>query len=285
MRQESTFQKIFLVVFLLALWSCKNQPTKFEEIPVTTMKKNYFENREGCFLLYNVKTGAIDKIIGDENCKKAYPASSTFKVPLAVMAFDSGVLKNEKVVLKWDGRKDERTESNKDHDARSWMRQSIVWFSKRLTPRIGEARLQKYLNAFDYGNKDLSAGITKAWLVSAGASGPALKITAYEQLEFMKKLWTDSLPVSRRSMELTQEITFLETSPKGFKMSGKTGSNFFDKEEKVRLGWFIAHVEKADREYITILNFRDLVSVETKSYGGLEAKEITKQILADEGIW
>ncbi len=273
---------LILCGFIIATTGCKTRTATTE---VSTPPKNYFENKEGCFLLYNLKTGSIDKVIGDENCKKSYPACSTFKVPLAVMAFDSVALRDEKVILKWDGRKDVRAESNKDHDARSWMKESIVWFSKRLTPRIGEKKLQQYLNKFKYGNKDLSAGITKAWLVSPSDPGPALKITAYEQLEFMKKLWTDSLPASQRAMALTQEITFLEKSPRGFKLSGKTGSNFFDKDQKVHLGWFIAHLEKEDKEYIIVTNFRDLIPREEKGYGGLRAKELTKEILNDVGLW
>lgn len=242
-------------------------------------------NMKGCFLLYNVKTAGFEKVYGEENCKEQLPACSTFKVPLAVMAFDSGALKDENVVLKWDGKKDAREESNRDHNAKTWMRDSIVWFSQRLTPKMGRAKVQKYLNEFNYGNKDLKGGLTEAWLVSPSAKGPALKISAYEQLEFMKKLWSDSLPASKRAQALTREITFLETSPKGYSLNGKTGSNFYDKDRKIRLGWFISHIQKDDQEYIAVTNFSDLNATDEKGYGGMRAKEITKTILADQGLW
>lgn len=275
---------IIVSVFCLVMSGCGFFSTQSPPAALSA-QANYFDKMEGCFLLFNLKTESFDKIIGEENCKKQYPAASTFKVPLAVMAFDSKVLKNEKVIFKWDGKKEERAESNKNHDARSWMRESIVWFSQRLTPKIGIQRLQKYLDEFQYGNRDLSAGLQDAWLQSPGQNGPALKISAYEQAEFMKKLWTNSLPASKRAMQLTQDIMYLETSAGGFKMHGKTGSNFFDTERKVHLGWFISHIQKGEQQYITVANFRDLMPNESPGYGGLRAKEITKKILTDAGLW
>lgn len=261
---------------------CHSSKTK-DEAPAKQV--NYFENMEGCFLLYNVKTKNFDKVIGDQNCRQQYPACSTFKVPLAVMAFDSKILKDENVVFKWDGKKEIRAEANKDHNAKTWMSQSIVWYSQRITKQMGEKKFQKYLNDFEYGNKDIKGGLTQAWLVSPSSPGPALKISAYEQVDFMKKLWSNSLPASPNSMQKTRDITFLETSPNGFQLNGKTGSNFYDKEKKQRLGWFISHVQKGDQEYIAVTNFRDSHPGDGRSYGGMESKEITKKILADQGLW
>lgn len=245
----------------------------------------YFGEADGCFLLFNVKTNQFEKIIGDERCGKQFPACSTFKVPLAVMAFDAGLLKTTDDVLKWDGKKEMREEANKDHNAKTWMRDSIVWFSQRLTKKMGEKKFQSYLDRFDYGNKDVKGGLTQAWLVSPASEGPALKVSAYQQVDFMKKLWADQLPASKKSMATTREITFLETSPKGFQLSGKTGSNFYDKDRKMHLGWFIAHLQKGDQEYISVANFSDLQPTEAKGYGGMRAKDITKVILTDLGLW
>jgi len=276
------FKKIILGFFIICVLSCETSPIRNE---AKTGSVDYFENLDGCFLLYNMNTMKLDKVIGDERCRKQFPACSTFKVPLAVMAFESKILKDENVVLKWNGKREVREESNRNHNAQTWMKHSIVWFSQRLTPQIGKKRLQKYLNDFDYGNKDLAGDIKNAWLVSPSDNGPALKISGYEQLEFMKKLWMNKLPTSLRSMQLTRDITFLETSAKGTKLSGKTGSNFYDMAHKIHLGWFISHIQNGEQEYIAITNFSDLGPVENLGYGGPRAKEITKRILADLGLW
>lgn len=244
-----------------------------------------FAKVQGCFLLYNMKTQTFEKAIGEESCRERLPACSTFKVPLAVMAFDSGALKDENQVLKWDGTKHPIESQNRDHDAKSWMKDSVVWFSQKLTPKMGVKKVRKYLDGFDYGNKDMKGGLTQAWLVRPSDKGPALKINAYEQIEFMKKLWTDALPASKRAMRLTRDITFLETSPKGFRLSGKTGSNFYDHERKIRLGWFISHLERDGEEYLTATVFRDPGPTEDSAYGGAVAKQLTKDLLFQLGKW
>ena len=243
----------------------------------------YFQNMDGCFLLYNMKTGAVEKVVGEERCRERLSPCSTFKIPLAVMAFDSGILKDESEVLKWDGKKNSREVANRDHNAKTWMQDSIVWFSQRLTPLLGEKRLGKYLHDFHYGDEDMSAGITQAWLVAPDAPGAALKVSAYEQLAFMKDLWSDKLAVSLRAMQITKYITYLETSPNGFKLNGKTGSNVY--ADKRRLGWFVAHIDNGSKEYIAVTNFSDRLPTDETSSGGPKAKEITKKILADEGLW
>lgn len=255
---------------------------KAEEKIVT---KDFFKGVKGCFLLYNMKSNIIEKVINEENCQERLPACSTFKVPLAVMAFDAGILEDENQVLKWDGVRRERPELNRDHDAKTWMKDSVVWFSQRLTPQLGSKRFQKYLQDFSYGNQDLSGGITQAWLTSPSKKTGALKISAYEQVEFMKSLWSNLLPVSARAMNLTKEITFLEISPRGFRLSGKTGSNYYDKAHKQHLGWFVSHLEKDDQEYIAVTHISDLKPTDKLGYGGPRAKQVTKEILASQGLW
>ena len=268
--------------WLLILFIFANAGVSFAQKDET---QQYFHGRDGCFLLYNMKTGTLEKVIGEKRCEQRFSPCSTFKVPLALTAFDSGVLKDENEVLKWDGAKNEREVANHDQNAKTWMKDSIVWVSQRLTPQIGEKRLKDYLHAFLYGNEDMSAGITRFWLVPPDAQGPALKVSAYEQVGFMKALWSDHLPVSPRAMQMTRDITYLETSPKGFKLSGKTGSSSYSSNDKIRFGWFIAHIVNGNREYIAVTNFSDIFPAVDNSYGGPEAREITKKILADQGLW
>lgn len=238
----------------------------------------------GCFLLYNVKLKRMERKIG-EACSERFPACSTFKVPLAVMAFDSGILKDETQVLKWDGQKRMLEAWNKDQDARSWMKESVVWFSQRLTPQLGEKKLQQYLDSFHYGNRDIRSGLTTAWLNPPHDPRGSLGITAFEQIDFLKKLWGNELPVSQRSMDLTKKITYLETSPGGFELSGKTGSNFYDLERKIQFGWFVGHLKKGDQEYLFATNISDLQKVETDKFGGYRAKEYTKEMLKKLNLW
>lgn len=272
-------------IIILALIFLTNCTSPQKNSRASTQDLDLFKNKSGCFLLYNLKTKSFEKSIGSA-CNERFPACSSFKVPLAVMAFDSGVLPDEKFVLKWNGVKDLLNEkSNRDHNAESWMRDSVVWFSQKITPQLGPKKFQKYLDDFEYGNRSFSQGIKTAWLTRPSLKGVGLEISSYEQVEFMRKLWTNSLPVSLRAMKLTQKITFLEVSPKGYTLSGKTGSNFYDENRKIHLGWFIGHLKNADSEYIVVTNFSDLQPTEEQGFGGLRAKELTKNTLQNLGLW
>lgn len=265
----------FIVPLLIILVSC------------TSMKKerDLFAGKKGCLLFYNVKTGKYEKEIGT-TCNEQIVACSTFKVPLAVMAFDAGILKDENEVLKWDGVVRKKVpEWNQDHNAKTWMSNSVVWFSQRLTPKLGEKKFKKYLADFKYGNQDISSGITEAWLVSPARPESALRISPYEQVEFMKALWSDKLPASKRAMELTRKITYRETTPSGFVLSGKTGSNSYDDTDKLQLGWFISHLKRGDEEYIAVVNFSDLEPKKSGTFGGPRAKEILQEFLVDQKLW
>jgi len=272
----------FILLLLLAVAGCAQispeEAAKFAP-------KDYFPNMKGCFLLHNVKSGITDRVIGDEYCKEQLVACSSFKVPLALIAFDSGVLKTTKQVFKWDRKKHEREALNQDHNAQTWMRDSVVWFSQIIAQKLGPKKMQKYLDAFEYGNKDLTGGLTTAWLHAPTSGKPSLNISAYEQLTFMNALWAGTLPVSKKAIELTKEITFLETSPKGYAVHGKTGSNSFNNNSRHRLGWFISHIQKGEEEYIAITNLRDIAPITEDGYGGFKAREITKEILTDMGHW
>lgn len=244
-----------------------------------------FLGKDGCLLLLDAKSGSVEYTWNEKRCRTRFPACSTFKVALALMAFDSGTLHDEKQVLRWDGQKRMLDVWNRDQDAASWMRESVVWFSQRLTPLIGAPHVQKYLKDFHYGNEDLSGGLTEAWLHSPDSGKAALAISAYEQANFMRSLWSGQLHIKPESIALTKQITYLETSPQGYVLSGKTGSSFYGVDKKKRLGWFIGHLQKGDKAYILVTNFSDIEVPSETMFGGKRAKEIAKAFLASRQLW
>src|SRR5256885_452179 len=96
-----------------------------------------FAGRDYCFEVYDLKADRIVLRAGDRRCAERVSPCSTFKVPLALMAFDRGVLEDERSPMKWDGRDRGRDVWNRDQTAGSWMKYSVVWFSQRLTPALG----------------------------------------------------------------------------------------------------------------------------------------------------
>lgn len=200
------------------------------------------------------------------------------------MAFDAGVLRDENQMLKWDGKPRMLAAWNRDHDAASWLRDSVVWFSQRITPRLGEARIARYLNEFHYGNGDIGAGLSDAWLKGPDTQGRALKIDAYEQAGFMRSLVLAKLPVKKFAIETTRKIINLEKSPQGFLLSGKTGSNWHA-DGKRRFGWFVGSLERGEENYIVVANFSDREPTTDRRFGGAVARDFAKAYLARHGLW
>ena len=65
------------------------------------------------------------------------PPCSTFKVPLSLMAFDQGILQDENTTYRWDGVDRGIPQVNRDTSAADWIKNSVVWYSQRLTPQLG----------------------------------------------------------------------------------------------------------------------------------------------------
>lgn len=271
--------KNILLAFLFISCSSTNAPLKVDRT-----------NKEICYVLYNLKTHKFLKLDNVKTCRDSYPAASTFKIPLAVMAFDTGVLKDENSELKWDGKKRVIEAWNKDHTATTWMHDSVVWFSQELTPKIGEKKIQKYLNGFHYGNKDLSSGLKYAWLTPAPfidePMSNSLRLNGREQALFLRDLWTHKLPAQKRSQELALKLLASEKSPKGYTLKGKTGSGMIGLHNELRLGWFVGFLQTPEADYVVVSNFVDKVKVANASpYGGREAKELLIQSLIQENLW
>jgi len=243
-----------------------------------------FAGRDGCFELYDLKAGTLVLRSNPERCALRTSPCSTFKVPLSLMAFDRGILVDENSAMKWDGTKSGRDAWDRDQTAATWMQNSVVWFSKRLTPQLGMEGVKAYLAKFDFGNRDTSGGLTQFWLESS------LLISPDEQLRFWQRFWREELPVSKHAFEMTKKITFVETSPAGWTLHGKTGSGSIGLggprgKGMLWLGWFAGHVQKGDREYLFVTSYSDRTPSGDRRPAGWIARDLAKQVLTEMGLY
>ncbi len=250
------------------------------------VKEELFRDLKACFIAYDLNTDKIVAERGGANCTERAPACSTFKVPLALMAFDSKVIADESHSFKWDGVNHPISAWNQDQTATTWMKESVVWVSQTITPEIGVEKIAEYLKLFNYGNGDLSGGLTTAWLPmkSKGPGSATLLISPNEQLEFMKGFWKQSFKISQDAYKKTKHLIQLESLPHGFFMSGKTGSGLVGERGRTRLGWFIGHVEGHGFQLLTIMKFLDSDAQSLKRPAGEQAKEMTLRILRANGL-
>jgi beta-lactamase class D len=167
---------------------------------------------------------------------------STFKIPNSIIGLETGVLADASSVLSWDGKTRDVAAWNRDHDLRSAIRDSVVWYYQELARRVGEERMRGWLASLRYGNQDISGGIDRFWL------GSSLRISPDEQVDFLARLHAGELPATARSVGIVKEI-LVQDGPPGVVYRGKTGS-CRDPGAAAPHGWWVGSVERDARLYV-----------------------------------
>ncbi len=199
-----------------------------------------------------LKDGSTDEILveyGAQTRERVSPCS-TFKIVLSLIGFDAGILLNEQAPA-WEYQEgyDDYLESWKTaQNPQSWMKNSCVWFSKILATELSLNTMQNYLVLFDYGNQDMTGGLTTAWLSCS------LKISPMEQVKFIQKITQGKLPVSATAMRMTKAMMHQEKLSNGWILFGKTG---LGTEGDQQVGWFVGWVEKENCCFPFAYSIRD----------------------------
>ncbi|MDF2369303.1 MAG: class D beta-lactamase [Rhizobiaceae bacterium] len=213
------------------------------------------EARTICTIVVSVKTG--NAIIEQGDCDQKMSPASTFKVAISLMGFDAGILRSVDEP-NWPFKKgyiDSRPQWRQATTPKSWMRDSVIWYSQQVTRKLGPERYAAYVEAFDYGNQDLTGdpgkdnGLTRAWLSSS------LQISPREQVAFLRRLAAGTLPVSAAAMENTARIMDQGVLPSGWWIHGKTGSGFPIGDDGIfvkgrAFGWFVGWAERGGNKVV-----------------------------------
>lgn len=197
-----------------------------------------------CTLIIDAATSATLVRTGDR-CEAPVTPASTFKIPLSLIGFDSGILTEAKHPA-WPYRTEYQTWNDdwkRTTTPYTWLRDSVVWYSQVLTQTLGARTLQEYIDKLAYANRDLSGepgrnnGLTTAWLSSS------LRISAAEQVEFVRRMVRYQLPISRSAVDRTMSLMPL-ASTGGWRVRGKTGTGFQVRadgtsDQDRQVGWFV----------------------------------------------
>lgn len=233
--------------------------------------KKFFEEYKhiGCFVLYDLKKDLYLKYNPEISATRFIPAS-TFKIFNSLVGLETGAVKDENEIMKWDGEKRTYNMWNQDQDMVSAFKYSAVWYYQELARRIGEEKMQHYIKLNHYGNEDISGGIDRFWLDGG------LKISADEQIEFLKKIYKNEVKFSQRSIDILKRIMVYEQTDK-YVIRAKTGWALRVKEQ---VGWFVGYVEKEDNVYFFAL----IIQTPNPEEGFVSRKEISFKILKELGV-
>lgn len=214
------------------------------------------EARTICTIVADADSG--DVLLEQGDCKTRVTPASTFKVPLAVMGYDSGFLENaaEPVLPFLEGYPDWGGDAwRQPTTPQRWMAYSVVWYSQRIAEFLGYERLRDYAEAFGYGNADMTGdpgknnGLERAWIASS------LKISPREQVDFLRKLVNHDLPVSAEAMDSAMEIAEGHDITDGWRVQGKTGMAYPRKADGKfdygrPWGWYVGWARRDERTVV-----------------------------------
>ncbi len=274
------FKKLLL---LFALFGAVALTVLFVNQSFSTIQANaadlskFFGDKPGAFVLYDLKNNEYIRY-NDERCRQRFSPFSTFKIPNSLIALETGVVKDEKVVTPYEREKHPpeawwpTTEWQRDQNLRSAIKESVVWYYQDIAKQVGKEKYEKYLKQFHYGNEDVSGSIDEFWINNS------LQISPNEQVEFLKKFYKGELSISNRTTDIVKNILVLEDT-NSYKLSGKTGTSSLKGGKTV--AWLVGYLEKPDDVYFFATN------LEGKNYDEVSREkrlELTKRIFAELGL-
>jgi len=264
--------KLFFALCILPLAYIACSPNNVTE---DNSLKKYFDSASvtGCFGLYDNGAGHFTIYNLNRFRDSAYSPASTFKIVNSLIGIQTGVISDEKMIIKWDSVKRWNEDWNKDLTMEEAFRVSAVPYYQEVARRIGKDTMKRWIDSLSYGNKNISGPVDSFWLNNH------LKITPDEEMGLVKKLYFGQLPFYERTQSIVRKVMLHEDNT-NYKLSYKTG--WGNKENGNEIGWIVGWIEENKHPYFFVLNIEsrdrhiDIVAVRMK---------ILKSILSQLGFF
>lgn len=213
---------------------------------------HHFESVEGpgTFLLYDASS-KHQRIYNAERAQQRFLPASTFKIPNSLFALELGVATDSAFAITRDTVLAPAQEwwpamwNQRRHTLHTAFQNSVFWYYQEIARRIGERRMQGFVDYIGYGNQNIGGGIDQFWL------NGDLRISPEEQLAFLVRMYNNELGFSERSTAIVKDIMVMEET-EAYRLSGKTGTGELTQTRE--LGWLIGFVEIGQATHFYVLN-------------------------------
>jgi len=191
---------------------------------------------KGTFVLFEP---ARDRycVLNEARARTRFLPASTFKIANAVIGLEVGAIGDENEVFRWDGRPKPVAAWERDHTLATGMQASAIWMFQEIARRTGRVRMREWLDRLEYGNRDMAGGIDLFWLQGG------LRISAFEQVEFLHRLAEGRLPATQRAQRLVRDALRIEKT-RGYSLYAKTGTIESGRQAVI---WWVGWIEKRGR--------------------------------------
>ena len=233
--------------------------------------ESHFEAKgvRGTFALYE---SAQDRylVCNETRARQRFIPASTFEIPNALVGLDAGSIADEREVFYWDRKPRVRASWERDQTLATGMRDSVVWMFQEIARRTGRERMREGIERLGYGNRDMRGGIELFWLQGA------LRVSAFEQVDFLRKLSEGALAATQRAQRLVRDALVVERT-RHYTLYAKTGSSGATKNAT---WWWVGWVERKGRASgVFAMNFAP-----TSSSVREDRVTIGRAILVDAGV-
>ena len=233
------------------------------------LAKLFTERKINGTLIISSLDSKTEFIYNKERAGKRFLPASTFKIPNTLIALEENAIANETEVIKWDGTDKGWRPWNKDQTLETAFPLSCVWFYQELAKRVGNAKYLSHLRKLNYGNKKTGPEVTTFWLEGD------LKISAREQIEFLKNFYKEDLPYKKSFIHCLKKLMVVDKNPR-YTLSAKTG---WAMRIRNQLGWYVGYVETDQNIWFFATNL-DIVKKSDAAF----REEITMKALKIKGI-
>jgi beta-lactamase class D len=222
----------------------------------------------GTFVLYDPVTGHW-QFHNKARADSSFSPASTFKVFNSLVGLHEKAVANDSVVLPWDKVVRGWEKWDMDQSMKTAFQYSCVWYYQEIARRVGEKRMQFWLEKVGYGNRTMGAAIDSFWLTGS------LKISAIAQIEFLFALEALDLPFPKAVQENVHQIMVADEG-EGWKLYAKTG---WGGRAGRQVGWYVGFIRSGTQRRIFAMNM-DIIEDEDAQY----RQEITRKLLKHEGL-
>ena len=244
-RNKATF--VALVVIVASWLGEVSASAQSPAIQLHPDYSSFFEQAGtvGTVVVMDVHHQTID-VHNVERAAELFPPASTFKILNSLIALETGVVTDvDSHVLKWDGVTRQRPEWNKDHTLRTAITVSVLPVYQQIARDVGLKRMTSYLDRAGYGTGEITnENLDWFWVLKG------FRISANEQVQFLKKLYLDDLPFSQKTIEAVKDITILERG-EDYVLHGKSG---WTTDTDPSTGWFVGWIERGNEASVFALN-------------------------------
>ncbi|VXC32612.1 class D beta-lactamase [Maribacter litoralis] len=243
--------KLYLLLFLiLSISSCRQQhKTNLSKSEENKIIKSEFQtiidsaNVNGAILIYDLHRNNFYS--NDFNwTKQGKLPASTFKIANTIIGLETGVIKNDSTIFKWDGQERWLDLWEQDLILRDAFHYSCVPCYQQVATKIGPQRMNEHVKKIEYGDLKIdSNNISNFWL--EGES----RINQMQQIDFLKRFYSGQLPISVKTQKIVKQIMVIDTE--NYTLSGKTGLSISNEQYN---GWFVGYIEVRDNVYFFATN-------------------------------